>query len=513
MKKYFITMIAMFLPLLVNAQNYDAQIDGIYYYLNSSAQTAIVTYHAMRREDREGSYDGNVTIPSQVIYEGVTYDVTSIDDEAFGESSELLSVSIPNSVTSIGSKAFQNCWRLTSITLPGNLNSIGGSAFSGCSGLTAVISEIESPYDIDDQVFNGISSDAELIVPGGTASAYRSKIGWDQFSHIAEISGQCGDNVFYSYDVQTRTLTVYGEGAMYNYDVFTVKPPFPNDTKYIVIEPGVTQISGMVFFGYKNLISVRIPNTVTSIGIFAFYGCSSLTSIAIPNSVTSIGPIAFSDCSSLTTVISGIEDPYDIDDQVFYGIPSDTELIVPKGTLAKYQAAAGWKDFHSIKEKMDGDVNLDNKVNKNDLDALVAYIMGEYPEGVNEYMADVNTDEKIDAADVVTLIEIISTDGLGTESQLYFDVVDGSQVVSSLTCTLNNDRSEAIQLARCELYFNDTLVSYKNFTGSSSSVAAGGSKSCSFDNLAKYASATGFTVSWHYTANGESYAYRCPLTD
>ena len=156
MKKYFITFIVMFLPLLANAQNYDARIDGIYYYLNSSAQTAIVTYHAMRREDREGSYDGNVNIPSKVTHQGVTYDVTSIDDEAFGESSELTSVSIPNSVTSIGSKAFQNCWRLTSIVLPGNLNSIGGSAFLGCSGLTSFVSEMEKPRVFDPRGQSGV---------------------------------------------------------------------------------------------------------------------------------------------------------------------------------------------------------------------------------------------------------------------------------------------------------------------------------------------------------------------
>lgn len=297
MKKYFITFIVMFLPLLANAQNYDARIDGIYYYLNSSTQTAIVTYHAMRREDREGSYDGNVNIPSKVTHQGVTYDVTSIDDEAFGESSELTSVSIPNSVTSIGSKAFQNCWRLTSIILPGNLNSIGGSAFSGCSGLTFVVSEIENPYDIDSQVFSGISTDAQLIVPCGTASAYQSKTGWKQFTYIVETNGQCGENVFYSYDVSTQTLTIYGEGAMYDYDSFNaVKPPLPNAAKYIIIEPGVTRIGDMAFCGNTNLISVSIPNSMTSIGNMAFCVCSGLTSVTIPNSVSSIGYSAFRDC-------------------------------------------------------------------------------------------------------------------------------------------------------------------------------------------------------------------------
>lgn len=469
MKKYFITFIVMFLPLLANAQNYDARIDGIYYYLNSSTQTAIVTYHAMRREDREGSYDGNVNIPSKVTHQGVTYDVTSIDDEAFGESSELTSVSIPNSVTSIGSKAFQNCWRLTSIILPGNLNSIGGSAFSGCSGLTSVVSEIENPYDIDSQVFSGISTDAQLIVPCGTASAYQSKTGWKQFTYIVETNGQCGENVFYSYDVSTQTLTIYGEGAMYDYDSFNaVKPPLPNAAKYIIIEPGVTRIGDMAFWGNTNLISVSIPNSVTSIGYSSFFGCSRLSSLTIPNGVTSIGDNAFGACSGLssviipnsvttigdyafdalgsvtigknvqsigksafgmhlegpTNVISRIENPFpilgeylgDYNSEFTWSTFRNGILYVPAGTKEMYEATQGWNEFQNIKEYIDGDVNLDKKINWDDVNALVDYIMCNAVDNFYEGLADLNGDGHIDAADVVKLVDMVNSYGLGAES-------------------------------------------------------------------------------------------------
>ena len=42
-------------------------------------------------------------------------------------------------------------------------------------------------------------------------------------------------------------------------------------------------------YGYPQLKTVEIGNTVTSIGVYAFWYCSSLTSITIPSSVTSIG--------------------------------------------------------------------------------------------------------------------------------------------------------------------------------------------------------------------------------
>ncbi len=79
-----------------------------------------------------------LTIPSSVTYDSVTYDVTSIGDYAFYNCTGLTSVTIPEGVTSIGDVAFYNCTGLTSVTIPASVTSIGYSAFYNCTGLTSV---------------------------------------------------------------------------------------------------------------------------------------------------------------------------------------------------------------------------------------------------------------------------------------------------------------------------------------------------------------------------------------
>ena len=82
--------------------------------------------------------------------------------------------------------------------------------------------------------------------------------------HANVVTGTCGDNLTWSYDTDTKALTIEGTGDM-SYDAV----PW-------------AQVKG-------DILSVSLPEGQTSIGDGAFDGCSSLTSITLPNSVTSIG--------------------------------------------------------------------------------------------------------------------------------------------------------------------------------------------------------------------------------
>ena len=121
----------------------------------------------------------------------------------------------------------------------------------------------------------------------------------------ADESGTCGDNLTWTYVVETQTLTISGNGVMEDFNNIQATPwyYFYYSIKSIIIESGVTSIGNNAFSRCNVLSSITIPNSLTSIGSQAFSGCSNLTSITIPNSLTSIGNDAFYNCSLLQKII------------------------------------------------------------------------------------------------------------------------------------------------------------------------------------------------------------------
>lgn len=61
-KKILLLASALILSVVVNA--HDAEIDGIYYNIDSENKTAQVTFKGNTYQDYEGEYVGSVTIPS-----------------------------------------------------------------------------------------------------------------------------------------------------------------------------------------------------------------------------------------------------------------------------------------------------------------------------------------------------------------------------------------------------------------------------------------------------------------
>ena len=99
MKKRILLICLALLPMMVNAS---VKIDGINYDLDESKKEATVSNNG-------NDYSGNIVIPSSIIYDEMTYSVTSIGNYAFEDCTRLTSITIPNNVTSIGYSAFYDC--------------------------------------------------------------------------------------------------------------------------------------------------------------------------------------------------------------------------------------------------------------------------------------------------------------------------------------------------------------------------------------------------------------------
>ena len=145
-------MLALMQPATAMAHDFEA--GGIYYNITGDNEVA-VTYQGT--SSMSAVYSGDVVIPQMVTYNGTTYAVTAIGDEAFYDCSGLANVTIPNSVTSIGSYAFRRCYSLTDVTIPLTVTSIGYFAFEYCYALTSVawnardckiVEEYQGEYDV-----------------------------------------------------------------------------------------------------------------------------------------------------------------------------------------------------------------------------------------------------------------------------------------------------------------------------------------------------------------------------
>lgn len=148
-------------------------------------------------------------------------------------------------------------------------------------------------------------------------------------------SGTCGDALTWSYDAQTKTLTISGSGEMTNYNINSRAPweSFRTSIQRLVIESNVTSIGSYAFLNHICLEWVTIGNSVTSIGNNAFSGCSKLRSVIIPNSVINIGNQAFYVCTGLTSVTIG-NSVTNIGDQAFYYCYRLTRVTIPNSVIS-----------------------------------------------------------------------------------------------------------------------------------------------------------------------------------
>lgn len=210
------------------------------------------------------SVDTVFHIPSIIVYDGKTFKVESIGENAFAGLASLCSVVIDEGVEVINDKAFNCCVNLRSVRIPSTLTEVGYGVFSGCHSLTEIIVDPRNKY-LDSRENSNAIIDSEEDKLLTACSATR----------IPNTVRSIGDYAF----------------------------SYCSGIKELVIPEGVETIGDCAFLGCSSLCRISLPRSLHGIGYEAFVGCRALEALFIPENVTTIHESSlFGGCDRLTYV-------------------------------------------------------------------------------------------------------------------------------------------------------------------------------------------------------------------
>jgi hypothetical protein len=246
--------------------------------------------------------------------------VQAIGDYWFYNCSKITSVELPDSLVKIGANCFYGCSSLLNITVPENCCEYYNNTFQNCSALKWAVlprdnntssylhkipdntfygcTALENVWvgedytDIGNSAFRNCNALNSIIWTGNSLSSigsyYPSKVSivgnnnigsWcsSNSKSFINLAGSCGNSLNYSYDLNSKTLSLSGSGEMQD-------APWDN-WRYFIYD---------VDFG-----------EASSLCRDAFYGCEYLPEeLSIPASVNSIGEGAFEDAGSNCYIIN-----------------------------------------------------------------------------------------------------------------------------------------------------------------------------------------------------------------
>ena len=237
------------------AMAYDFQTDGIYYSIASEGNAVSVV-----QGDGQGSYSGDIIIPENVYYNGYSYDVTSIEWDAFSGCSGLTSVTVADAPIN-GFGAFRWCWNLRAFyvarpewrtdvwylcaedgvlldaektqilayprgrkgnyTVPPTVGELYSDTFDGCGIDTLTLSTAQTEYTMN----VGFVSASVLVFPEGVTAIGDNIFNWSgQTIMLPSTISSIGSNAFGTYDYPEKVYCLATEPPTIAADAFGVQP-------------------------------------------------------------------------------------------------------------------------------------------------------------------------------------------------------------------------------------------------------------------------------------------------
>ena len=304
MKKLFTITVLMALAMNGFSQNinydFSAECESgqtLYYRITDEEEhTVTLTYpYSEENEFFSGDYyeyfvrpQGEIILPSIVVYNGVDYSVIAIDHNAFS-----------GCVGLIGN-----------LTIPDGILSIGSFAFGGCS-------------------FSSLSVSNSVIYFAPNAFVFEES--------LESISVDEGNPIYYT---ENNSIIRRGDKSLV---LGCMNTTIPNDIVTIgrwafansgnggdlIVPNSVKTIEEYAFIECGFSGTLTLPESLETIGRNAFEGSSFSGSLTLPNSIIEIGIYAFENCRNLTGTLSLPSSISTISSSAFFESGFTGSLIIP----------------------------------------------------------------------------------------------------------------------------------------------------------------------------------------
>ncbi len=276
-------------------------------------------------------YEGRLkalVVPEDVVYNGITLDVTAIGPSAFYGCRTMASANL-GSVTKVDTKAFARCTYLNTVDAGDSLSTVSAYAFFKCTRLVdfntddslKTLKVFGSHSFENDTKLNGISvpSFMKTVSANAFSQTFVDENGNDLETNAESLIGytyvnvdgafvrQPGPEMGKEYTLDGLKYTVTASmPAEVGISGYTVKPTSVTVSGPLTIDGvayDVTSVMEKAFYRCTTITSADLPG-IERVGTNAFYGCTKMTSVNIPDAST-IGVKAFARCSSLSDLETG----------------------------------------------------------------------------------------------------------------------------------------------------------------------------------------------------------------
>ena len=312
----------------------------------------------------------------------IPFGIKEICDMSF-DSSEVISLVIPDSVIKIGNWAFSDCIFLSEVIFSINIKEIGIWAFARCKSLIKVsipysvlkieygafqgcislkeviIQNINTQIDINAfdgctllEKFSFFDRKSNMLITPAKSELFKKNnkpiLSKDTITIQNKFSKDLFDlkktihRKFAKTDIwvseekienpKSKLIIIHNMEIIYDNNEMIIKKWLDKTSICVKLPNFVKKIGSCCFSDCTKISNITIPNSVEQIDSCAFQNCISLFQVKIPNNVKSIGFLAFENCKSLSKV--KLPDNIEI---IKWGIFSNClslkELIIPKNVI------------------------------------------------------------------------------------------------------------------------------------------------------------------------------------